>query len=198
MEGQNPVMDMQESTPVKVELQESTPVKVEKKEAVISQSDKNNIIIKAKDEAITNLLNELGIESEGKLKDKISAFKAWEDSQKSEIEKAKEEAERIANELEAERKSKEALNKKVTALSKNIPSDKVDKYLKLAEAYPDVELSQALDMAIEEFPFEQSKNNVARFGAQTVNQTNPNESLTDAIRKGRGKSKDRPLFVFKE
>lgn len=171
MSNQNPLKDVQESTPVTVEVQESTPVKVEKKEAVITQSDKNNIIIKAKDEAITNLLSELGIESTGKLKDKLSAFKAWEDSQKTELERAQAEAERIAADLEAERKSKKALDNKVIALSKNIPNEKVDKYLKLAEAYPDVELSQALDMAIEEFPFEQSKNNtVARFGTQTVNQ----------------------------
>lgn len=182
--------------PVKSE-KDTTPNKVEKKENTFTQSDLNAIVTKERREAVEAFLRESGIDENANYKERFNALKAWEDSQKTEIEKAQEQANTLAEEVERQRKNNEMLNRKLSALSKNIPSDKVDKYLKLAEAYPDVELSVALDMAIEEFPIEKP-NSTVNFSAKTENQTNTNDSLINAIRKGRGKTNQRHLFTFKE
>ncbi len=119
-----------------------------------TQEDVNAIVARESKAAVEKLLKEAGIAPEGDYKAALKAFREWQDSQKTELEKvtgalsasekAKAEAEAKAN----------ALERQITAMSKGIPADKAEKYIKLAEAYINdkTDFAAALDLALKDFP----------------------------------------------
>lgn len=137
-----------EGEPAPNEKQENQTAKT------FTQEDVNAIVSRESKAAVEKLLKEVGIAPEGDYKSVLKAFREWQDSQKTELEKttgALTAAEKAKAEAEAKAN---ALEKQLTALSKGIPQDKVEKYAKLAEAYMNekTDFATALDLALKDFP----------------------------------------------
>jgi len=119
-----------------------------------SQEDVNAIVARESKAAVEKLLKEVGIAPEGDYKAAMKAFKQWQDSQKSELEKATG-ALSAVEKAKAEAEAKvSALERQIAAISKGIPADKADKYIKLAEAYVNekTDFAAALELALKDFP----------------------------------------------
>lgn len=87
-------------------------------------------------------------------KAQMAAFRKWQDSQKTDAEKAADELRKAKEDVDAERAKTTALEQQIAALGKGIPADKAAKYIKLAEAYMDdaTDFDAALDAALKDFP----------------------------------------------
>ena len=124
-------------------------------EKTFTQQDVNNLVARESKAAVEKLLKDAGLSSEGDdYKASLKAFKEWQDSQKTEIERTTEAlttAEKAKQEAEAKAQQ---LERQISALSKGIPADKADKYLKLAEAYVDdaTDFDKAIELALKDFP----------------------------------------------
>lgn len=119
-----------------------------------TQEDVNAIAARESKSAVEKLLKEAGIASEGDYKAALTAFKTWQDSQKTELEKAAG-ALSVTEKAKQEAEAKAALlERKFEAVAKGIPADKTDKYIKLAEAYTDdkTDFAKALELALKDFP----------------------------------------------
>lgn len=75
--------------------------------------------------------------------------------------------------LAAEQAKNQALERRTLARDRNVPAEKVDKYVKLAESYmsEDVDFAAALDLALADFPIAQGPPPVyaAGTGSQPLN-----------------------------
>lgn len=103
---------------------------------------------------LESLFKEAGITAEGDFKSSLKAFKEWQDSQKTELQKA---TDGLTTEqrLRTEAESKALrLERELLLRDKNVPADKTDAYIKLAEAYmgDDADFTAALELAIQSFP----------------------------------------------
>ena len=127
----------------------------ETEEKTFTQQDVNNLVARESKAAVEKLLKDAGLSSEGDdYKTSLKAFNEWQDSQKTEIERATEAlttAEKAKQEAEAKAQQ---LERQISAISKGIPADKADKYLKLAEAYVDdaTDFDKAIELALKDFP----------------------------------------------
>ncbi|MFT3951185.1 MAG: hypothetical protein QM689_04425 [Oscillospiraceae bacterium] len=119
-----------------------------------TQEDVNALVSKGSKSAVEKLLKDAGIAPEGDYKTAMKAFREWQDSQKTELEKA-------TGSLSAAEKAKQdaetkaaQLERQLAAVKKGVPADKTDKYIKLAEAYTDdkTDFDAALDAALKDFP----------------------------------------------
>lgn len=119
-----------------------------------TQEDVNNLIARESKSAVEKLLKDAGIAAEGDYKASLAAFKGWQDSQKSELEKATGAQATLAKEKADAVARADALERQLTAVGKGIPADKSAKYIKLAEAYmtDKVDFAAALDLAVKDFP----------------------------------------------
>lgn len=119
-----------------------------------TQEDVNAIVSRESKSAVEKLLKEAGIAPEGDHKASLKAFKEWQDSQKSELDKASGALTTAQKEkADAETKALQ-LERQLSAVKKGIPADKADKYIKLAEAYTDdkTDFDKALEKALKDFP----------------------------------------------
>lgn len=119
-----------------------------------TQEDVNALVARESKSAVEKLLKDAGISADGNHSEKLKAFKDWQDSQKSELEKATGSLSAAEQaKIDAEAKAT-LLERKFTAVSKGIPADKSEKYIKLAEAYTDdkTDFEKALDLALKDFP----------------------------------------------
>ncbi|MPW25954.1 hypothetical protein GC105_09140 [Alkalibaculum sp. M08DMB] len=119
-----------------------------------TQDDVNNVVARESKAAVEKLLKEAGIAPEGDYKASMQAFKEWQDSQKTELEKVTGNLTTLEQaKAEAEAKAT-LLEQKFKAVSKGIPADKAHKYIKLAEAYMDdkTDFEKALGLALKDFP----------------------------------------------
>ncbi len=130
------------------------PTTTTETDKTFTQADVNNIVSRESKSAVEKLLKEAGIAPEGDYKASLKAFKDWQDSQKTELEKATGSLATLAAEKEAAETKAKALENKVAALAKGIPADKLEQYTKLAEAYrgDKTDFSAALDKALKDFP----------------------------------------------
>lgn len=130
----------------------TTPPAEEEKS--FTQTDVNNLVARESKSAIEKLLKEAGISADGNHSEKLKAFKEWQDSQKSELERATGTLTTLETEKQQAVEKATLLERKFTAVSKGIPADKADKYIKLAEAYTDEnsDFDKALDLALKDFP----------------------------------------------
>ena len=159
----NPVQGEQVSTPENMEATETQQTE-QKTEQTFTQAQVSGIAAKESKAAIEKLLSDLGFEGEGSAKERVAAFKQWQDSQKTEVQRAAEALEAAQKDLQQERETNANLQAQILALGKQIPADKVPHYINLAKGYmgEDNDLSTALDAAIADFPF---KTNAPTFTA---------------------------------
>lgn len=85
-------------------------------------------------------------------KAQMAAFRAWQDSQKTEAQKAAEALEAANGNLKAKDDEIANLNFKVAALGKGIPADKLDDYIRLASGYAGEDYGEKLDAVLQKFP----------------------------------------------
>lgn len=85
-------------------------------------------------------------------KEELEQFKAWKTSQAT----AEENLKTVTAEKESALAEVEMYQRKFAALEKNVPADKADRYVKLAESYlgADGDFEKALDAALKDFPVE--------------------------------------------
>ena len=119
-----------------------------------TQEDVNNLVARESKAAVEKLLKEAGIAPEGDHKAAMKAFKEWQDSQKTELEKATGAKTALEQEKAAAIAEATSLKQQLLAVGKGIPADKAAKYIKLAEAYvtDKVDFAAALDLALKDFP----------------------------------------------
>lgn len=146
-----------------------------------TQEDLNGIVARESKSAVEKLLKEAGIASEGDYKASMAAFKAWQDSQKTAIEKHESTIKTLQTDKEAAEAKAAELERKYAALSKGIPADKSQAYVKLAESYVSdkTDFGAALDMALKDFPL--AAGGVGGAGGNPPPVGGDDESITDAI-----------------
>lgn len=117
-----------------------------------TDAELSGIIARKQSEQVDKLLKDLGIESQGSLKDRISALKKYEDAHKSEMDKAvegKTAAERAAQEAIARAEKAEA---KAEALIAGVDPGKMDRFMRLALTYDGETVQDKVAAAIKENP----------------------------------------------
>lgn len=119
-----------------------------------TQEDVNRIAARESKAAVEKLLREAGIATEGDYKAKVKAFADWQQTQKTDLEKATEAKAALEADKTALAKEAETLRRQVAAINKGVPADKAVRYIKLAESYIDdkTDFAAALDLALKDFP----------------------------------------------
>jgi len=122
------------------------------------------------------VMKELGFTPEqGKdMATQTAAFKQWQESQKTEAEKAQGEVQRLVGENKDLLLKVTAFEKKMAAITAGVPTDKLDWYIRLADARDGEDtFDDKLSKAIEEFPLPKRDVPVISKG-QSKQGSNPN------------------------
>jgi hypothetical protein len=126
---------------------------------------------------IKSVLKEAGFDAnkDDDFKKQLKAFKAWQDTQKSEAEKAAEHASQLESQLAEATKARDLLDKRLSAIAKGVPATLADKYVKytLAGMSEGDDFDKALDAALQDLPLPQPNS------APGVKAVAPTEKQTD-------------------
>jgi hypothetical protein len=147
-----------------------------------TDDDINKIVASRKGEAVEKLLKDLGMSDAGTLKENLAKLKAFEDSQKTEVEKQTAALTAKDAEAQAARKEADEARAEVEAVRQGVNPDKAGKLVKLALAggYEGATIADKVKAALEDFPeFKGAVPIVPSLGARIKSQTTPE---TDKIR----------------
>lgn len=130
------------------------PIEAKQEEKTFTQADVNNLVARESKSAVEKLLKDAGIDHNGDYKSALKAFTDWQDGQKTELQKAQGSVGALQTERDEALSKVALLERKFEAVSKGIPTEKTDKYIKLAEAYMDdnTDFGKALELALKDFP----------------------------------------------
>lgn len=126
----------------------------EQQERTFTQAEVNRLVTKESRSAVEKLLKGAGIALEGDGKAQLTAFKKWQENQKTDLEKATDGMQTLQAKNEELAQSNVTLTEQLDALKAGIPADKVERYTKLARAYQteDTTFINALKLAVKDFP----------------------------------------------
>ena len=87
-------------------------------------------------------------------KEELDAYRAWQETQKSEAERQQEATKALASERDAATAERDRLQLQVAALGKGVPADRLTQYVQLALTYvdDDTDFTAGLDKALQAFP----------------------------------------------
>ncbi len=124
-----------------------------------TQPEINNIVARESRKAVEKLLKDAGIMPGDNPEMQLKEYKKWLDGQKSDLEKAQGDVTAVTAERDAALAEAETLKQKFAVVAKGVPADRADDYIALANARvtDGVTFEQALDKALETFPFEQKQ-----------------------------------------
>lgn len=118
----------------------------------LTNKEVNDLIQANKQEAVVNLLKEIGVESTGKLKEDLKTLKAWQDSQKTEGQK-------LTDDLKAEKAGRETAEQRaniaeaiVDAIDAGVDPKKAKKAIKVISEYEGETTAAKTEAFLKEFP----------------------------------------------
>jgi len=115
------------------------------------------------------IMKELGFSKE-QLKDvaaQTTAFKQWQDAQKTESQRLQDQLKEIAEALNVERGKVQTYEKRMSAISSGVPVEKIEWYIRLADARDGEEsFDEKMKKTIEEYPI--PKKDVPKFSTGTT------------------------------
>ena len=138
------------------EIEITTEVE-EKKENLFTQDDVSRVVAKNVKEERAKILKELGIEETEDAKKALKAYKEWQDTQKSELDKIKEERDALANETATYKNQLKAIETEKTVTKvltdMSIESQYHKTIMKLIPEVPETEkeLKELITSTIKEF-----------------------------------------------
>lgn len=132
---------------VQSEEQEAAQGQQEQRERTFTQAEVNGLVAKESKSAVEKLLKSAGIAPEGDYKASLEAFRQWQESKNTDIQKA-------TTQMQNLQRQNVALSEQLEALKAGIPVEKLDRYTKLAKAYQaeDTSFINALKLALKDFP----------------------------------------------
>lgn len=98
-----------------------------------TDDDVNNIVAKGKADAVSDVLKELGIPTVADAKKNLAALKAWQDSQKTDAQKALDDAKAATEAKTAAERRAEIAEMKAEALRVGVDPEKLEDAIALAE-----------------------------------------------------------------
>lgn len=132
---------------VESEKQEAAHEQQEQRERTFTQTEVNGLVARESKSAVEKLLKSAGIAPEGDYKASLEAFRQWQESKNTDIQKA-------TTQMKNLQEQNRALSEQLDALKAGIPVEKLDRYTKLAKAYQtdDTTFINALKLALKDFP----------------------------------------------
>jgi hypothetical protein len=163
MAEEKPVIEPPPAAPVVV-----PPVVDETKK--YTDKDVNDIVAKGKAEAVSAALKELGIASTEDAKKNLAALKAWQDSQKTETQKAADLAKEAVDGRTAAERRADIAEMKVEALAAGVGKDMLDDLITLAEKEEGKTIAEKVKAAIDKRPWLKGADKPGEFGAKIKGQ----------------------------
>lgn len=103
-------------------------------ERTFTQSEVNSMMAREKNQGRSSVLNELGIEDNGNLKETIAGYKKWLQSQKTDLERAQESLKTERTEKETAQSELQKANNKLAAIQAGVNPKFLDDVIALAGA----------------------------------------------------------------
>lgn len=171
-------MAQEEQTTQQAESQAQTQQETTAPGRTFTQDQVTAIVAKESKQAVEALLKDAGVAPGEDYKASLQAFRDWQDSQKTDLQKAMDKQNELEKERVAAEQKVQALEQRLMAVSMGIPADRADKYVKLAAAYMDekTDFAKALQAAVKDFP-------VAQKGVAGVGANPPDKPATQTTTK---------------
>jgi hypothetical protein len=154
----------------KVEEVETTETTETTESKTFTQDDLNAKIGKAKKDAKTSLLKQLGVDDFDSVKDGLAKLKELEEANKTELEKALEKAGQV-DELSGKLSDKDL---RIEALKKGVDPEKLEKFVKLAKIDDGETLEEKIQNTLNDFngfSKKEEKKEVVSFGGESESST---------------------------
>lgn len=102
------------------------------------------------DEIKASILKELGVDSVDAAKQSLTAFKQYQDSQKTETQKLQDQLAESQKQLDAAKSAQTISDAKIAALGKGVRADAVDDVIKMVNGAEDI--GKAIDEVLKKYP----------------------------------------------
>lgn len=153
----------------------------------LTQDEVNSLVGKTKKETQEKILRDLGVEDFTNAKEGLKLLREKQEAEKSEYQKLKDQIDLLNKEKNEVLLKAEMSEAKVIAISKGVNSEKIDKFLKVAQSYDGESLQDKIDIALNDFPEFLVKQAPANIGGQTGKQdVSEDEKMQAAMRKAMG------------
>ena len=119
-----------------------------------TQDEVNNIASKEAKKAQEKFLKQLGFDDFNNVKEGITKYKEWQDSQKTEAEKQNEQLQKLQSDYTTTSDENATLKAQITAMQSGVNSDYVSDVVTLAKTLvnDEVDINQAIEKVVEKYP----------------------------------------------
>jgi DNA-binding transcriptional regulator YdaS (Cro superfamily) len=149
---------------------EAPPAKAAEAARKYTDDDMNNLIAKGKADAVEGVLKELGIPTVADAKKNLAALKAWQDSQKTDAQKALDDAKASTERATAAETRATKAEMMAEALRAGVDPEKLDDAIALAEKAEGATAAEKVKATIEKRAWLLGKEVPAAFGAKVKGQ----------------------------